>query len=93
MGLTKEEQNEEILDNLIKELEFVKGRYSKISSFIIKCNYKLSYLLEGLKNLGFEIISTDNTELYNAKRESLQLIILRHNHLIFISIKEEKGRK
>lgn len=91
MGITKDEENQKIIDYLINGLDIKRMvRYT----FMVQCNnYKLSYILEGLAKLGFEIVSTDNTELYNARCELLQLIILRHNHLVFISIKEEKRRR
>jgi hypothetical protein len=90
MRNTKDEENQKIIDYLIDELNIERMvRYT----FMVQCNnYKLSYILEGLEKLGFEIISTNNTELYNAQRELLQLIILRHKHLIIISIKEERRK-
>jgi hypothetical protein len=88
---TKDEENQKIIDYLIDELNIKRMvRYT----FMVQCNnYKLSYILEGLAKLEFEIISTDNTELYNAQRESLQLIILRHKHIVIISIKRENGKR
>ncbi len=91
MGNAKDKENQKIIDYLIEELNI--KRMVKYT-FMVQCNnYNLDYILEGLKKLRFKIISTNNKELYNAQRESLQLIILKHKHLIIISIKKEDGKR